>query len=319
MKYLMRAAQRLSNAGPLRTRPAIPSRSPLAEADQRLNIDSFAEKFEAPLHPPAIALPEDEAPASLTSPALTGSAPGIRSDPAGEGAPPSTSEGQSESVERLVPASRTAPRRETGQTLPTGDSPAGEASERGTPASINRTTRQNQPVRDEPVTAPPREETAATADQVKTARPARRVNPLPDPLGADEMSRVSDRSRAESLGSMRDIEAQDGSAERVFEALNRAMSWVAGSGSAGAAEKKATPAPSSQSRFPSTVQSVQPARAASGDTRPITHLEIGKIEVEVVSPVKPARAAAPPRTGSQATGHGSSWRSTRQTFGWRQR
>jgi hypothetical protein len=59
-----------------------------------------------------------------------------------------------------------------------------------------------------------------------------------------------------------------------------------------------------------------PARATPRDTRPVTHLEIGKIEVEVVAPPKPARTSAPPRPARESDGFG---RALRQTFGWRQR
>src|SRR5262245_32810229 len=59
VKYLRRAARRLATVGAsdgvASVRPAIPSRSPLAEADQRLNLDSFAERFNAPLVPESTA------------------------------------------------------------------------------------------------------------------------------------------------------------------------------------------------------------------------------------------------------------------------
>jgi hypothetical protein len=108
----------------------------------------------------------------------------------------------------------------------------------------------------------------------------------------------------------------------MLDALSRALAWVEGdarrTAEAERAEKQqatTTPAPAPRARFDERGPS-RSSEAAQRDMRPVTHLEIGKIEVEIVPPVKPAQSAAAPRREPRPSGPGFP---RRQPFGWRQR
>ncbi|MEX2261859.1 MAG: hypothetical protein WD696_07895 [Bryobacteraceae bacterium] len=109
-------------------------------------------------------------------------------------------------------------------------------------------------------------------------------------------------------------------ADAAMDALSRAMRWVEGRSGNAREEARGERGKDSSSQRPQArlgeTINARPLRPALRDMRPITHLEIGKIEVEVVSPVKSAQGAAAPRPSPKAAGFRSA---SRRGFGWRQR
>jgi hypothetical protein len=319
MKYLARAARRLET-GAAAARPAIPSRSPLAEADQRLNLDTFATRFDLPHVKGEAATPlaaEDSFDASLDGPFGETESDAARHD-----------EAQGAARAGRAATSRVAAReRPRGQAA---DADAREPSGRETPArdlaqTRARTTRRaEQHAGDESESLAAREMSNEARATEAEGQPRRRANALPDPSGEDGRAVARGSAGVESSGALKARQARaNEAAESVFEALNRAMSWVeSGARRALDAERDegqtaqtARPAPTPHAR---TVEASPqwPARATPRDTRPVTHLEIGKIEVEVVAPPRPARSPAPPRPAQSSDGFG---KALRQSFGWRQR
>ncbi len=308
MKYLMRAARRLSTAGAPKVRPAMPSRSPLAEADQRLNIDSFAAHFDVPV------LSERTAPApEENEPAASRGSDRTRR-PATERPPSPVIESAAAPSDPVVPAVQPTPKSEN---APARRKPAREAPAQASPPSTTRAARppKQAAARD---SEPPSFAEKATfpPDRRPPEPPTRRVNALPDPATAEGRSPAPDRSRMEPANAAKQERVLE--SERAADsALNRAMRWVEGrSREAERGERrKEFSSPGSQPRLGELVEA-RPVRATLRDTWPITHLEIGKIEVEVVPPPKPTQNAAPTRPSPKTTGSSAA---SRQRFGWRQR
>jgi hypothetical protein len=312
VKYLQRAARRLVTVGAADgatgVRPAIPSRSPLAEADQRLNLDSFAERFNAPLVPGPAApmieeaeaattpLPERQpeieheaagAPAASARPAARVPRPGVLSEP--------TKPESAGSRRRAVPPQ--APTRPGG----THAAPPGQRFAHGH--------------RERPV-----------APLQPPDRPSRRrVNALPAPAADQGRAPAPEHARAApaSLTAGAGPATRAAAAQPMLAALSRAMSWVEGQPDRRpdrgpereGVEEQGTPAAVARPPFRES-SPAWPAPVVGRGRAPVTQLEIGRIEVEIVAPPKPAPPAAPARPAPKTNGPGSA---LRQPFGWRQR
>jgi hypothetical protein len=259
MKYLSRAAQRLEARAAPAMRPAMPSRSPLAEADQRLNIDSFAERLEVPQAAPV-----------ETRPAARQSSVNLRSvvePPVKRQDPPASAEGKQRpvqaAVERVVENS-TAPQAPAERPLPAGPEPL-HLPDSGGPG--RRPLERAQPQ-------------AAEASPIAPTEHALQTSPPEPPPNV------------------------------VIEAVTRALSWVEAGNRPSPAPEPPTTLPEFTRPRPLKAKRTRATRPSIAD-RPVTHLEIGKIEVEVVQPEKPTRVAAPGRPQRKATSN--------HNFGWRQR
>lgn len=314
MKYLMRAARRLSTAGAPQVRPAMPSRSPLAEADQRLNIDSFSAHFDLPVVPErAQAAPEEDEPALRS-----GSARARRRHPAAE-MPPSPAVGPALAPSKpVVPSVQPKPQSEN---APARGKSGGKALAKTRPPSQRRAVRLPQPAAARG-SEPPSFSDKATVlpDRRGPEVPARRVTGLPDAATAEDRSLAAEPLRREPANRVKGAAEREPGADTAMDALSRAMSWVDGQGRRSreaerGERRKESSSPGSQPRLGERVEA-RPLRAILRDTRPITHLEIGKIEVEVVPSAKPAQNAAPTRPSPKTTGFSGP---SRPVFGWRQR
>jgi hypothetical protein len=163
-------------------------------------------------------------------------------------------------------------------------------------------------------------ETPAAQRQAPDRPSRRRVNALSAPaadLGrapAPEQARAASASLTGGAGPA----ARDAAAQPMLDALSRAMSWVEGQPDQGTERERVgargTPAAVARPPFRESLPS-WPARAVRGRA-PVTQLEIGRIEVEIVAPPKPAPQAAPPRPAPKTNSPASA---SRQPFGWRQR
>ena len=322
--YLQRAARRLATVGTpdgaASVRPAIPSRSPLALADQRLNLDSFAERFHAPLvseratpmtdeagaatTPPPERRPEEplEAaprPAADARPAPRAPRPGVHRQPtrtevAGSGrrdVPPQAP------TEPDPPAARPARRSARGDREP----PA---------APVRRPGRPARPATASPSPSPPA--------RTEAARPRSRPAPAADEGRAPAPEPVRAASADVTGGAA--PPAGDAAAQPMLHALSRAMSWVEGQPHRRPERERVEGwgTPAAVARPPSgDIVPMRPARAAARErAQPVTHLEIGRIEVEIVPPPTPAPQVASHRSPPRTNGPGGA---RRQPFGWRQR
>ncbi|HEX7177271.1 MAG TPA: hypothetical protein VF240_18585 [Pyrinomonadaceae bacterium] len=297
MKYLLRAARRteLAGASP-RARPAIPIRSPLAEADQRLNIDSFAARFDAPAVAERAAphTPEEEpfpVPASERQAGTSAAAAESRPTPSAAPAAPRRSRGETSheparGKDVRESQQHTAPPHTTRDARPRGRLSPGDTEDKSAP--------------------------------LLSARPVRRVNELPGPLHAEGDGPVPERPRVNEQA--KTAKGEQPPSGNMLDALSRALAWVEGdarrTAEAERAEVQATPpAPAPRARFDERERG-RSSEAAQRDLRPVTHLEIGKIEVEIMPPAKPAQNAAAPRREPRTNGLSYP---RRQPFGWRQR
>jgi hypothetical protein len=311
MKYLMRAARRLASAEASSVRPAIPSRSPVAEADQRLNVDSIAGRFEAPV-PQARPEPSRE----LAEPwPVSGSDGEVEGRPE-PGPPPSPA---AELAQPVIPARRPGSRNVTRPSVPRNSGRQRSASTSS--SSTTRLARAHERADgSDPHPLSVRETTTAQPDRERSVRPALRRNGLPDPGAPATRNPHLGQPRMKPVGAAREAQpAREEAAKSVEKALNRAMSWVTGQARRSGASERAEDRGTSASRPPRTrhgeTPPARPVRTAPRDTRPITHLEIGTIEVDIAPPVSPTRHAAS-RLRPATTGSGTAWR---PPFGWRQR
>ncbi|MDT5156593.1 MAG: hypothetical protein QOH51_950 [Acidobacteriota bacterium] len=305
MRYLLRAALRTLTDGVMQARPALPSRSPLAEADQRLNLDSFASQFASSSTRERNTQPlEEEGPDSQTFSDWQA----MRSNDAGSQPSPT---GEHEGKVRRITS-----RSETMQTE------TREKAERERPSHASTQSEAHAaPSRERPVH---RVSDTSAASQKSSARPTRRANALPAPAFAEGHTPAPERARAEALrvaGREPSAAATEAASETLLSALSRAMSWVEGQSprtreAVRSDERVPSPPAAPRSRSGETLPA-WPGPATPRDRRPITHLEIGKIEVEVIPPAKPVQNTAPSRpAGPKTTGFSSA---LRQSFGWRQR
>jgi hypothetical protein len=316
LNYLARAARRgLAERQPTPQRPragslkpATPSRSPLAEADQRLHLDFFAQAH--------LALPGG---------ASSGDGPPLESLETG---------GPVHPLDPAPPAAQTAPRETARET--TGWTsfarPKRPAAER--PAK----RRAGEPFERPSAVQQPRQ--ARTSDRVESPRP-----PAATPTGRVEARHSTpDPQRLRATSSQRPIEAPGTSltpvesrapaADRLLAALASAKRWVTASPADSRFVPQAVSAPRPE---PFRAAAVQPALADATNrspametapwrapaephppVQPLTRVEIGSIEVEVVAPVKTASQQAPRRASSRASAPSSMGRQA-TPFGWRQR
>jgi hypothetical protein len=287
----------------MKAQPALPSRSPLAEADQRLNLDSFASQFASPSTRERNAQPlEEEERDSQTFSEWQA----VRSNDA-ESQPSPIGEHEEK-------ARRVTSRSEFKRTERLEEAERESSSHVFTQPEAHTARLREQAVR--------RVSETSNASQKSSVRPPRRVNALPASEFAEGLTPAPERTSAEALrvaGSESASEAEAAS-ESLLSALNRAMSWVEGQSprareAVRAGEHAASPSAAPRSRSAETLPA-WPGPATTRDRRPITHLEIGKIEVEVIPPAKPAQNTTPSRPVPKTNGFSSA---LRQSFGWRQR
>jgi hypothetical protein len=279
---------------------AIPSHSPLAEADQRLNLDSFA-GFNERLVTERTAPMIEKVDATATSPI--------------ERPPEKVHEAARPPSSHARPAPRAT--RLGVVSAPTKTERAGNVSSEVLPHT---------PDRPETHAAPPAQGFALVHPETVAAslepsdRPVRRANALPAP--------AVDEGRTPAPGLARPASARvteragppvrEETAEPMLDALSRAMSWVEGppqrTSERERVEEGGTPAAVARPPF-GEASPRRPARAAARGRAPVTHLEIGTIDVEIVTPPKPP-PSAPQRSAAKTNGAGSA---LRQPFGWRQR
>ena len=311
MKYLMRAARRLPSPvpGAAKLRPAMPSRSPLAEADQRLNIDWFAEHFDVPVAREKTEPVGDEPLASGASerPGSVGS----------ERSPSPMGEPRIAPAELGIPAVRGATESESARANPAGEPPR----QASPPSAARLKGPRTQAAAGDPGT-PVAEKPIPSPDRRVAGPPSRRAKSLPDP-GAAEGRRPAPGSvhmESASAAAREPAPQRERAADPTMDALSRAMRWVEGQSRNSPHEergehRKDSPSQRPQPRLGEMVEA-RPLRAAPRDLPPVTHLEIGRIEIEVAAPVKSAQGAAAPRPRPKAAGSRSA---SRRAFGWRQR
>ena len=153
----------------------------------------------------------------------------------------------------------------------------------------------------------------------RASRDDKRPNVQPVVHSAMEASDAANRPPSERTGEPQ----RDRRTDALTEALKRAMAWVGDQPSQAGDSRAAGPQPARGRQAVPELPPAPYAREAGRsqaqrvvrDTRPVTHLEIGKIEVEIVPPAGTQRApVAPARPAAQGlSGY------ARQGFGWRQR
>lgn len=309
MRYLMRAAQRLSTAPTPTLRPAMPSRSPVAEADQRFNLDAFAAHFDMP------------AAGAGTAPEFEESEPEAFGDP-------EPIRGERRAAETPMRAGAEPGVPAFGSKRQIGQAPASSETIRGVPAqasppSAGRSVQAQKPAmtRESGFPFAPQKPAIPPGRPGKPGPRGRRVNALFEaetPETRDFQPHPSASQAAHPATRGRTAE-HERSADPVMDALHRAMSWVDGqprrSRTEDPGESRNPYAPRWQGRQ-NELAPAPPAGEPARNSRSVTHLEIGKIEVEIVPPAKPVQHATTPRTGPGAASSGSA---SRRTFGWRQR
>jgi hypothetical protein len=300
VSYLARAGRRTAAEPAPGVRPAMPSRSPIVEADQRLNVDAFAQHFGAwPAAPPIAE--EREAPGEVQE---AGVVPEPRSN---------------RPLRRRIAATRAGTSRVREADVPDQQPPMAPPIRRVTQSDVTperqrpivREIRRARRANRESSDAPQRESSGAL--HRTPGEPAHRRHLLPSATifrethtvtpgstqaGGREHARVDTTPRASLEPSMKS----------VLEAVKRATSWIE------AGERRAEPSDDA-SRLRSSARA-EDARALVRRRQTVTHLEIGRIDVEVVAPTKPA----PPASRSQsALPSSGALGVSRPVFGWRQR
>jgi hypothetical protein len=314
VSYLARVARRAAaTPAPVTSRPAMPSRSPLVEADQRLNLDFFASRFDSSVGPPPQQRFEDDPLALNEFEPVVGHTP---SEPASAhpGAPameigthPQRPEHEPNAVSPPV-----LPQRGT----PGGASPPLLASRKRIATSESTEPR---PRSVAPPAQPDVRPATTPGTTPRTERAIRREEQPDAQTVAQERIMNAGRGRERTpLGGSR----EQPTAGALMDALHRALAWVgdkpARSSESGPGEQPpAQGQPHLRERRPvqDARKTPQPGlRTGARETRPVTHLEIGKIEVEIMPPVPAPRTAAP----ASPRAPGFTGFST-QRFGWRQR
>jgi hypothetical protein len=296
--YLARAGRRTLAEPSTGVRPAMPSRSPVADVDQRLNVDAFARHFGArPAAPPAaedIEEPEEVRP--------TGIVP--------------------EPVSRRVPAKRIA----AGRASSSQDVNGGSTEPRFAPSARTVAAAEVTPTQ-ERKTVPERPRAKRAARERRDAAEHERSSDS-QRISADPSRRRDLRSPVEivrethtvtSVRQERDVRdrargdappraALEPSMKSVLEAVKRAASWIEAGERRGEQSRAASP--------PDPPAPAPQARALARRPPPVTHLEIGRIDVEVVGPAKPAAPASRAQAGAPSS---SAPGMSKSVFGWRQR
>lgn len=307
MNYLLRAARRQASGvaagGAVAARPALPSRSPLAEFDQRLNLDSFAARFDLP---PAAERPAPDEDGTLATPAV------IPRAEQGRGAerPPTFHAETPARARRPAPPGKSE--RAEAQGRRTDESQAVQPPPRGTRSAEQPSTR-------------PAETSSETSSPIPPppARAARRPNALPSPASDTEPpASPLERPRPPSLKITAGERppAAEAAPQNLRDALSRALAWVEGGPRGPREEGRDANQPSPPAAVPSPRPAATPAAQLPPPTaspaQPVTRLEIGRIEVEIVPPARPTPRAAPARPAPQPGGFAGA---RRLPFGWRQR
>jgi hypothetical protein len=309
VRYLAQALGR--GQGPAVARPAMRTGSPLAEADQRLHLDAFAARLDAPLAGRATAVADELAPdpfeaeaadaledAPLRSLARRGRARRAealvlgqpsRSSSASPPPPASTSHA-------VVPPPVAAAQRRPGTAEPALSFTASPPSPGRTPAPRAATPETPAPV---PERSRPRDAVAPELDRA------------PAPLPRIDSSGARATPSLTTPATTPEPQARDA----ISQALAKVSTWL---------DRPVPPvepapvvvaaSPAREHEVPASVARREPQRAfvePVGPARP--RLEIGSIEVEVVTPERPRRAPAPARTPGPSAG------SLAPVFGWRQR
>ncbi|MBI1356578.1 MAG: hypothetical protein GC160_19730 [Acidobacteria bacterium] len=134
------------------------------------------------------------------------------------------------------------------------------------------------------------------------------------------------------------FDPSDARIDRMFDALRSAQRWVSTPPAeasepadaprrSGPKPSRSAPAEPSQTPVQPSAQAMQPAvtlaetralRAAVQKVQPLTRVEIGSIEVEVVAPTRPPVAPAP-RALPRGSGAPAFSARSAPSFGWRQR
>jgi hypothetical protein len=286
----------------------MPSRSPLAEADQRLNIDWFAEHFDVP--------------------------PGRAKTGAGDGHPPELADfaepasgGDKQLPPTVVeqPAIRTRADRTTiAEVRESEKAPArtilAQPATKSSPAPGTRfqQPRTPGPVRDRE-TAPDSGRQMSSRGSRPAVTPSPREESPDPPDQARRSTRVNVQSKPAALRTPPVAKQREQAVDPTLDALRQAMRWVEGRPSPPREQKQ-------QGRASDSTPSKPQARLGEGldpralrpltEVRPVTQLEIGKIEIEIAPPVQPAPRAPASRPPAKAAG---SRGATRHAFGWRQR
>jgi hypothetical protein len=316
--YLSRTAQRISPSARPAARPVMPSRSPLAAADQRLNIDSFASRFGMRVD----SSPPPASPAEL-EPQLEESSEQHTDADAAKSRPARSQ--QARPPENAVPAaddgSFANPSHPRERRAEIREAPVGRRPSIPPPAARSLPPAGNRKPEPERVTSNDRPDSASDPfhrpavrdDSPALEGPVRRSprNPL-QPAAVEPVIAPPPAAGRRSP-------------DNVLDAVNRTLAWVE-AGARESREKERTAAGSPDRRAarwegpqprPGENVRARPSRASAREARPITHLEIGKIEVEIVQPEKPAANAARARSGPTSTSGPTS--APPYKFGWRQR
>ena len=308
-------------------KPAIASRSPLAEADQRLHLDLASKTTTPPwLGSSGLDTPDEAWPDSEGAGARDDSTP---SSTRLEAPPIEPNEAEPPPI-RPLSTNRATPPSRTGGKAKAATSPDGRADPRDAPANARR----------EVSSAPsgPRPRTEAGSPGAQT--PLHREGFAPSKeRAAQSTEALSEKPRLtitrSSLAAVRQhaatpVPSDAKEIDAISAALAAAERWVAAPKVSHSSEAPRTPThgqgPSSAegSQAPNTkAQTVPRAEARPPEwpvatAQPLTRLEIGNIDVEVVAPAKipsqPSVRPAPRREASTAT---SAFRPP--PFGWRQR
>jgi hypothetical protein len=273
----------------------MPSRSPVAEVDQRLNIDAFAQHLASRHAAPSVA-EEIEAPERVHE---TGIVPEAASTRTRRKRSAARRAGAAHEIE----AERTAAQPRPMHPIPKA-APMDAASARG--EAITKRRRATPAIR-ESTEAVARERPGDS--HRASAEPSRRAPALSSAEIVGE-TRTAARARPDDARERARRDPPPASLEpsmkSVLDAVKRATSWIeAGERRERSREtaplRPAAPAP--------------PSRAHGRRPAPVTHLEIGRIEVEVVAPAKPAAPASRPHATAATSGSPAASR----PFGWRQR
>jgi hypothetical protein len=298
VNYLQRAAHRLALDPTPGVRPAMPSHSPLAEADQRLNLDSFAERITAGV------VPERAAPTSDHEQAAT--APDA-------GRQPEKRHRKTPAAAANLPTPPAPPTRSEPTTMET----MGQSRQNSAVASA-RPDSHGPPDARRPEHGDP---DAPAAASTTSDRAVRRANAGPAPPAGDVRAAAPGHTRSASVNVTADAAppTHDQATQPVLDTLSRAIAWVEGQ-----PRPSPTQEPGGEHDRPAVValppagrtSPMRPAAPAAARERAAgTHLDIGRIEIEIVPP-KPASPAPSQRPAPTTRGPS---RALRQPFGWRQR
>ncbi len=299
MSYLSRGAGRLANPGRAAVIPAVPSRSPLALADQRLNIVGFAAM------PPTVGAGGGDESADAAPSAASEEPRARRPAPARGSRVASAATATTASV-------ASPPPRRPALADPVPAPPARRAADLGPP-------------RDQ---GPPATHAGASESRAGWAVPALAVTPATTTAEKKTTPRKISRDPTHPQA----VEPPDAPRRpaSAIAALARALAWADseprpalatdrsdGSSAVGAQLTPRADPPTRSAPPASAGLAVPPVRAVEASRpSPVTRVEIGRIEVEIVPPPRPPQQPAVQRHARPAP---RPLASPMRTFGWRQR